>query len=111
MPYIKKQDRISLDANIKELARNLWIGDMADPVGSRPRTKVDVGKFNYVITKLIVEVGFDPSYAEYNAIIGALECCKLEVYRRAVAAYEDEKIKENGDVYPGKKEPSDGYDH
>jgi len=32
-------------------------------------------------------------------VIGALEACKLEFYRRAVVPYEDKKIKENGDVY------------
>ena len=39
------------------------------------------------------------SYADYNALIGVLESCKLEFYRRAVAAYEDEKSTVNGDVY------------
>lgn len=39
------------------------------------------------------------SYRDYNEVVGALECCKLEFYRRAVSIYEDEKIKENGDVY------------
>ena len=34
-----------------------------------------------------------------NAIIGALECAKLELYRRVAAPYEDDKIIENGDVY------------
>jgi hypothetical protein len=31
-------------------------------------------------------------------LIGMLECAKLELYRRSVANYEDEKILENGDV-------------
>jgi hypothetical protein len=31
--------------------------------------------------------------------IGALECCKLEFYRRVAVPYEDRKIKSNGDVY------------
>jgi len=31
--------------------------------------------------------------------IGALECAKLELYRRVAAPYEDTKIAENGDVY------------
>jgi len=31
--------------------------------------------------------------------MGALEGAKLELYRRKVAIYEEEKIKENGDVY------------
>lgn len=34
-----------------------------------------------------------------SEIIGALECCKLELYRRIAAPYEDIKIGENGDVY------------
>lgn len=40
------------------------------------------------------------SYAILNDIVGALECCKQEFIRRVVNPYEDEKIKENGDVYP-----------
>jgi hypothetical protein len=34
-----------------------------------------------------------------------LECAKLELYRRIVAAYEDEKIAdpENGDVYTSRR--------
>jgi hypothetical protein len=35
-----------------------------------------------------------------NDIIGALEACKLEFYRRLVSHYEDIKIRSNGDVYP-----------
>lgn len=31
--------------------------------------------------------------------VGALECCKLEFYRRVAVPYEDRKIKSNGDVY------------
>jgi hypothetical protein len=38
-------------------------------------------------------------YAEINEVVGVLECCKLELYRRLAAPYEDTKIKENGDVY------------
>ena len=30
---------------------------------------------------------------------GAVECAKLEFYRRVVAPHEDEKMKDNGDVY------------
>ena len=40
-------------------------------------------------------------YARLNTIVGAIECCKLEFYRRQVVLYEDLKIKEpgGGDVY------------
>lgn len=39
------------------------------------------------------------SYASLNEAIGAIECAKLEVYRRLAAPYEDIKIAENGDVF------------
>lgn len=56
------------------------------------------GELNYIITKLLLAT--DPyNYNDYNTLIGVLECCKLEFYRRAVAVYEDTKIKKNGDVY------------
>lgn len=38
-------------------------------------------------------------YQAANDIVGALESAKAEFQRRIVAPYEDQKIKENGDVY------------
>jgi len=59
------------------------------------------GDLNYLITKLCLTFVDNKGacYATYNEVIGALECAKLEMYRRAIAPYEDKKIKENGDVY------------
>ena len=37
-------------------------------------------------------------FINMGEVINALECAKLEFYRRIVSPYEDEKIKENGDV-------------
>jgi hypothetical protein len=42
------------------------------------------------------------SYENINAAVGALECAKMELYRRIAAPYEDTKIAENGDVYDPK---------
>lgn len=58
-------------------------------------------ELNYVFTETIAQYlqKNGASYAVYNEIIGALECCKLELYRRKIAPYEDIKIRENGDVY------------
>ena len=42
-----------------------------------------------------------PHYQQFNDVMGVLACAQAEVYRRLVAPYEDEKIKENGDVYSG----------
>jgi hypothetical protein len=39
------------------------------------------------------------SYTTFNDVVGALECQKLEFYRRLVAEYEDMKLQQNGDVY------------
>ena len=81
MPYIKKEDR-------KKWEQLTFI---------MPAT---AGELNYFITKLcLFFAGDKPNYAKYNEIIGVLECCKLEFYRRVLAKYEDTKIKENGDIY------------
>ncbi len=95
MPYINKQSRKELDDKIKELA-----GVVIDTAVDGVDDGVNPGRLNYAITKLILEVSSSvPSYAEYNKIIGVLECLKLEYYRRAVAIHEERKIVENGDVY------------
>ena len=59
------------------------------------------GELNYAITMLIKSYLNDQGkcYGTMNDIFGALEGAKLEFYRRVAAPYEDEKIKENGDVY------------
>lgn len=59
------------------------------------------GELNYAFASLIIKyLSFDnESYTRYNDCIGALECCKLEIYRRLIAKYEDKKIQENGDVF------------
>lgn len=78
MPYIKQKDR----SRAKE-----------DPVTA--------GELNYAISCLLLNYikiqGL--SYTTINDIVGALEGAKLEFYRRVASPYEDEKIKENGDVY------------
>ena len=54
------------------------------------------GELNYVVTCLLHDYikTKGESYATYNAVIGVLECAKLELYRRRIAGYEDEKIKQ-----------------
>jgi len=94
MPYIKEDDRDALEGRFS--------GAGADRVARAPLT---VGELNYCITRTcldwLISQTFDRkvTYADYNAVIGALEAAKLEFYRRACAPYEDGKIAENGDVY------------
>lgn len=59
------------------------------------------GELNYCITRLLVMYmkNNGESYKTINDCVGALECAKLELYRRVAAPYEDLKIQDNGDVY------------
>jgi hypothetical protein len=84
MPYIRKDIRNNLEGAIDELS--VYI--------------TSPGELNYVITRLSHELthNIGENYDGYNAVIGVLECAKLEMYRRRVAPYEDLKIKENGDI-------------
>jgi len=82
MPYIKQVNREKFEA----FFTSLGIVNLAP------------GELNYVMTRLLLLTN-PISYGDYNKLIGVLECCKLEFYRRAVANYEDEKIVQNGDVY------------
>ena len=85
MPYIKSEDRARIDD------------------GGAPKT---AGELNYAITRIVddflVQKG-GVRYAHINEVIGALECAKLELYRRIAAPYEDKKISEAGDVYRSSK--------
>ena len=95
MPYIKQKDRNRVDALIDSIAERI-------AKDSNDNGEQVCGRLNYTITKLMQKVleyeNIRIGYSEYNELIGMLECCKLELYRRKVAPYEDAKIKENGDV-------------
>jgi hypothetical protein len=67
--------------------------------GGSPKT---AGELNYSITRIVDRYLVDKGgirYAHPNEVVGALECAKLELYRRLAAPYEDEKMRESGDVY------------
>ena len=61
----------------------------------------NAGEANYVLTKILSLYlkRKGQNYQNINEVIGILECCKLEYYRRCAANYEDSKIQENGDVF------------
>lgn len=84
MPYIPQEDRARIAA--ESLSGIL-----------EPQTP---GELNYLVTVLCTNYldVFGRSYTNFNAVVGALECVKLELYRRRIAPYEDNKIEENGDV-------------
>lgn len=81
MPYIESEARERLDA------------------GAPPE---NAGELNYAVTRLIDDYLSRTGgvrYARINEVVGALECAKLELYRRIAVPYEDVKMAENGDVY------------
>jgi len=66
--------------------------------GRQPK---NAGELNYCVTLLLETYRrrHGTNYAVINEMIGALECAKLELYRRIAAPYEDTKCAKNGDVY------------
>jgi len=89
MPYIKPEQRINISYDC--------ITTLAAEIGDD-----NPGALNYVITCLIneaLELAQNPSYLKVSQAVAALECAKLELYRRVAGPYEDKKIVENGDVY------------
>lgn len=62
----------------------------------------DSGGLNYAIHQIVSRYISQnkESYQTYNDIIGALECAKMELYRRLISDYEDKKILLNKDVKP-----------
>ncbi len=81
MPHIKKQDR-----------------PVFDPLSPLARTS---GQLNFQLTKVVI--GYlkrhGLCYDTCNDIVGALDNCKDEFRRLVQHPYEDEKIKQNGNVY------------
>lgn len=91
MPYIDTDKRELIDPHVNELCGLL----------------ANMGDLNYTITQLCdaylaTEEGI--RYSRLNDLVGALECAKLELYRRVAAPYEDKKAQENGDAYESVKE-------
>ena len=85
MPYVDAEARARLDG------------------GGTPRTP---GELNYAITRLVdaylVEKG-DVRYAYLNEAVGALECAKLELYRRLARA------RTTGDIAAFRQEVTDRF--
>ena len=87
MPYIEQQ-RVQFDGHINKLSETIS----------------NEGQLCYCIYAILVR--YCNKYQakgslKFNILaqcISAIECAKLEFYRRIVAPYEDKKIKENGDI-------------
>jgi len=80
MPYLKIEQRIK----ISDDSRNIK----------------EPGDLNFAICCMVNSFlkNNGKNYKSINAAVGAIECAKLEIYRRLAAPYEDDKIDENGDI-------------
>ena len=80
MPYLSQAERASLEEGRKALKG---------------------GDLNYQFSKLVNDFLATKglSYAAINEVVGALECCTLEVYARIARPYEDKKVIANGEVF------------
>jgi len=84
MPYIKESQRSELRKQLTGIVnRHTTSGDL-----------------NFILTTIIGEyiIKTGLHYNEINDVMGALQGCLLEFYRRVAIPYEDSKIAENGDV-------------
>lgn len=87
MPYIKKEQRPSIDTLIEPLIAHVQSLPVEDQDGS----------LNYAFTKIIKNV-YPMKYFHLNRALGVLSAVTHELYRVVIGPYEDTKIKENGQV-------------
>ena len=82
MPYVTQRARKDLDGPLRELANRIYSG----------------GDLNYCVTMLALTLMHRKggNYAAMSGVIGDLECCKQELYRKRLSPYEDAKEKVNG---------------
>jgi len=93
MPYVKQTQRDNIDPAVSELANRIRLTSQQD-------SEQPDGMVNYAVTRLLLNVmTHELRYVTLERAVGCLECCKLELYRRLGAPYEDQKAKANGEVY------------
>jgi len=87
-PYIKQEERKRFEWVIDNLVALL-----------EENPEAVAGNLNFVITSVLKRlIAKNRRYKTMNDLIGALECIKLELYRKVCAEYEDLKESENGSV-------------
>lgn len=112
MPYIKEQNRTSLDLSIENMVESLKhnvIPNLANPYANpyKELTQEElltiIGDINYCFSRVASSVMGNVTYAKIAMITGVLENIKQEFYRRVAEPYENTKIAQNGDIKEYKK--------
>lgn len=86
MPYIKKSRRDAL---------------YSDSTTDYDDSVQNAGELNFWFTEMALDYvkSHGLSYQTLNDIVGALDNCKDEFRRRIQHPYENQKMKENGDIF------------
>jgi hypothetical protein len=90
MPYITQDRRTHISAQGNDLIKyftNLPLNQL-------------LGELNYLIFR-IVKSWINKNgkkYSRFASIIGTLECCKTEIYRKLIVPYEEGKEDKNGRI-------------
>ena len=96
MPYIKQKDRKRFTRSPQKLGPHSSV-DLLAETGKQCSSAGDLNYAFTVIAQHYLKTN-GLNYQHINDCIGALEGCKLELYRRIAVPYEDLKVEENGDV-------------
>lgn len=93
MPYINR-DRQSDFEELVKMARQQRIDNP--------------GELNYLFSAMVLEFlrqhGFN--YTQMNAVVGVYECAKDEFQRQVLHPYENEKMKQNGNIFTDETPPA-----
>jgi len=92
MPYIKQEFRDMLYPELDAMAKKI------NEINQKHPNQTKDGLLNFTLTEILNQVYPNARYHDYNEIIGFLECCKMEYYRKKISPYEDMKESENGSV-------------
>jgi len=90
MPYIESNQRHLYEKHIHGIVEQLAARDEQDVPGH----------LNYVIFTIVYRFlrRKGVRYHRLNYLLGAIQCCWAEIYRRLAGPYEDKAIAKNGDV-------------
>ena len=92
MPYISPEMREEIYPALRVLMNRV------EAVCKDHQVEPD-GTLNYVMTSLLLGFFNEEKYSTYERGMGLISCVGHEFYRRRVAPYEDQKSKDNGDVF------------
>ena len=91
MPYLTDERKDQINPHIAPLLKFIKEDNAVDWRGD----------LNYIFTVICIEFFKRiKRYCSIHDILGALDGCGKEFYRRLAGKYEDKAIEKNGDVYP-----------